>query len=137
MKPCRANTGDGYTVIKIVNSVEIDVTTKPLWEDTELERIKELAPAGWHLWHIRQTLHNGSRIAWCAKPEGASKAVLDCDSPDELLRKIDDDSWLPKAIQETREMLDRTPGEWTFERDTLSAQLESLLAEQRRRSAMK
>jgi len=113
------------------------VTTKPLWEDAELERIKRLTPAGWHLWHIRRTVHNGSRTAWCAKPEGANKAVLNCDNADELLKKIDDGSWLPKAIQETREILDRTPVDWTRERDTLSAQLGSLLAEQRRRSAAK
>jgi hypothetical protein len=105
-------------------------------DDATLERVRGEAPDGWYLWYIRLTVHNGYETRWYAKPDGATKVVLESNDPDDLLKMIHhDEKWLPEAIRMTRETLERTPPGWAFEHGVLAIQLESLINEQHRRAA--
>ena len=63
--------------------------------DAELERLLDQHP-GWQIWRVDRYLGGP---AWCARPRGRTRPVLNADSPKHLSEAIEErqEGWLDSA----------------------------------------
>lgn len=96
------------------------------WADDDRNRIQDEAGDSWEIWYIRVT-GDHTRVAWLARPTGATASVFSAGTADELLEKIRDYMLrLPEHIEEARKNLDAADPAWFGMVERLTKLLEAL-----------